>query len=476
MRSLLLRPVRAVLLVLALSFATSLVAVGWLDWRTWERLNAIEVAVRHVHDLQGVGLKLTRLLGETAAPDAGVDAIAMDDLRADLRRFLNPRANLSPDSTALFRQAIDALSDPTRPPARQLVDAHTALREANYAESGAESLLLDRIGHDTRVQAILSISGLVVLPSIGLLAFVMFRERLFRSIGDLRHLLTRLADGEFTTVDARGVDPMLLPLFNNYNHVVGRLDELERAHRKRADSLEHDVRAATQALLEQQVSLARAERLAAVGELSATVAHELRNPLASVQMALGNLRSEIRDPGLLERIDLVGLEVQRMTRLLNDLLGAARQSPEPKRRVDLATVVGELLQLTRYQTPGHIALANDIPPGIAADVPVDGLRQALLNLLLNAVQSLGDQPGSVRLVARRDNGSVRIAVIDSGPGFPPSLLRDGVRPFASGRESGTGLGLTLALRFARDLGGELLLANERPIGARAELVLPGAHE
>lgn len=105
-------------------------------------------------------------------------------------------------------------------------------------------------------------------------------------------------------------------------------------------------------------------------------------------------------------------------------------------------------------------------------MPADGLRQALLNLVLNAIQSLGEQTGTVIVSGNKEGTVLRIAVCDDGPGFLGALLAGGVRPFASSRDSGTGLGLAMVQRFARDAEGELRLFNLKPHGARAELVLP----
>src|SRR5262249_51814436 len=156
----------------------------------------------------------------------------------------------------------------------------------------------------------------------------------------------RLSRGEFTPMPLEEVDPLVLPLHRQFNDLVSRLRKLEEAHQARADSLEAEVRTATRALLEQHRSLSRAERLAATGELAASVAHELRNPLAGIQMTLSNLRADLTDPELVERVDLVVNEVTRLSRLLNEMLDASRHAPEPARTVKLAQLVDEVLTLT----------------------------------------------------------------------------------------------------------------------------------
>jgi signal transduction histidine kinase len=105
-------------------------------------------------------------------------------------------------------------------------------------------------------------------------------------------------------------------------------------------------------------------------------------------------------------------------------------------------------------------------------LPDGGLRQALLNLILNAAQALDQTHGEVRLLARREGDSLRIEVIDTGPGFSPDMLSHGIRPFSTSRLRGTGLGLAMVQRFARELGGHIELANHEPHGASVSLILP----
>ena len=255
---------------------------------------------------------------------------------------------------------------------------------------------------------------------------------------------------------------------------LARLDEAQREH---AASLEKQVRSATHALLDQQRSLARSERLAATGELAASIAHELRNPLAGIQMTLSNLRTELDSAALAERVDLVIAEVMRLSRLLGSLLDTSHEPPEPPRRIDLHLVVDEMLGLTRYQLSPAIALENRIAPGFAARMPEGRLRQALLNLVLNAARALGESGGQISIEALQEGEHTRISVEDTGPGFPDTLLREGVQPFRSSRTQGTGgLGLPMVQRFARDLGGAMQLENRDPRGARVTLLLPSAGE
>jgi signal transduction histidine kinase len=247
---------------------------------------------------------------------------------------------------------------------------------------------------------------------------------------------------------------------------------LEDAKRLYAQSLQREVRLATQALLEQQYSLARAERLAAIGEVAAELAHEIRNPLAGIQMAFTNLRREIDDQQQCERMELIGSELKRLAVLLSDMLNQSRHTPEAASDFNAAVLINDLVTLTRYQIPEIVQLEVDIPPRLPVHLPESGLRQALLNLILNAADALEGCSGLIRVTAHTDNRGLHLNVIDNGPGFAQDMLDYGIRPFRTSRSRGTGLGLAMVQRFVKNSGGTIKLANKRPHGACVTVILP----
>jgi two-component system NtrC family sensor kinase len=303
-------------------------------------------------------------------------------------------------------------------------------------------------------------------------AFGFFYRRILHPLHDLRLLLQRLTEGNFTRITTDHLDPLLLPVFNSYNDMVSHLAELEEAKRLYAQSLQREVRLATQALLEQQASLARAERLAAVGEVAAELAHEIRNPLAGIQIAFSNLRREINNPEQKARMELIGNELKRLGHLLNDLLNQSRHAPEAADDIDIAMLIRDLAALTRYQIAEDIRLEVDAPSPLKAHLPSGGLRQALLNLILNAADALEGSAGTICVTAAQDAEGIRIEVVDDGPGFSRQLLEQGIRPFRTTRQRGTGLGLTMVQRFVKEIGGSIRLNNQTPHGARVSLFLP----
>jgi two-component system NtrC family sensor kinase len=248
--------------------------------------------------------------------------------------------------------------------------------------------------------------------------------------------------------------------------------DLEQQHLSRQQTLEEEVRAATGTLLQQQHELARSERLAAMGELAAGVAHELRNPLAGIQLALSSMSKELTDHEQSSRLDLVVEELKRVTRLLNGLLEATRPMPEPATPMVLANLVREFVSLARYQVPEHVGIRQEIPAGLVCRLPEGGLRQALWNLVLNSCEAIGEHEGEIAIDAEREDDRLVLRVLDDGPGFPPALLETGVRTFATLRSGGSGLGLATVRRFAHDLGGEMRIENLHPHGASVTLELP----
>jgi signal transduction histidine kinase len=105
-------------------------------------------------------------------------------------------------------------------------------------------------------------------------------------------------------------------------------------------------------------------------------------------------------------------------------------------------------------------------------LPESGIRQALLNLLLNAVDALEGGSGCILIKAHVDKEGLFIDVLDNGPGFPQELLDYGIRTFRTSRSGGTGLGLSMVQRFVREIGGTIKLSNQQPHGACVTVLLP----
>jgi signal transduction histidine kinase len=136
--------------------------------------------------------------------------------------------------------------------------------------------------------------------------------------------------------------------------------------------------------------------------------------------------------------------------------------------------VRDLVALARYQIDENIELHISAPAQLTVTLPQSGIRQVLLNLLLNAADALDHHAGIIRIHIHSDANGLIITVSDTGTGFSQDMLDYGIRPFRTSRTRGTGLGLAMVQRFVKNLGGTLKLTNQQPHGARVSVCLPKA--
>jgi two-component system, NtrC family, sensor kinase len=472
MHKILYRPVVVISLVLGMLVMVELLALGSITWRNLHRIDNIKQDIIQGHELEQLVFELInapiQASGQTINP-----SLVNAGLHEKISHFFSNRHTNEDGTGKLLGEIKTLLLDVEQGKQQDITEILVLSQKILNQQRANEEQLLSQVYQDSRLELNFAvfIPVAVLLPAF-LLGIVFFRRQILAPLNALEQLLKRLTDGEMQPIPGDRKDPLMQPLFKSYNRLIFRLAELEEEHIVYTQTLEKKIRQATHALLEQSHTLARSERLAAVGELAASAAHELRNPLAGIQAALENMCGECKDPDIVQRLPLVSTEIKRLTNRLNDLLAYSKQPPETAKIVDISILVYELLTLLKYQVNENIKLIYSIPPNLQSMLPETEFRQALLNLLLNSVQELGKQGGTVSLHINKLNGHLNVEVSDSGNGFPHTLLELGIRPFASYKEQGTGLGLSMVLRFARSLGGQLNLKNDSQGHACATLVLP----
>lgn len=473
MRQLLFRPVIFVSFVLGLLVIGELLAIARLTWMNNQRIHTIEQDIgrgRHleetIFELLQLQLKLSANKGEGESEQAQIA-----EVQAQLVNMLethDDKAFQIPVDLKYLQSVFAKALSGDQP---SLIRALELIEEVLDKQAAEEEKLLINVEDDSRLELQLAIILPLLLFWIGR---YFFRTNVLEPLDSLKELLSGLAEGEMKPIERDTSDPMLHALFDRYNHLVSRLVELEQEHIDHTSALEYRVRQTSHALLEQSQQLAKAERLAALAELAASTAHELRNPLASIQLALENMLQECEDAELAERMRMVYREVQRLTRNLNDLLASARSSAESSQKVDVQHVLEELLMLLKYQAQENIAFSYEVTPDLYAFLPESEFRQMLLNLLLNSIQAIGPNSGEVRVIAVQQDGRLSMTVSDTGPGFSDDFLRHGIRPFMSLKDGGTGLGLAMVQRFIKDHQGQLQLQNSPQGHACVTLNLPVA--
>jgi signal transduction histidine kinase len=235
----------------------------------------------------------------------------------------------------------------------------------------------------------------------------------------------------------------------------------------------------TAELLERAVSversLAHSEKLAAIGELSARVAHEIRNPITAARSLAQQL---LREPGapFREEHELILEELERVERQVAALLRFARRDEFHFASVDLGALVRQTAADLEPQTDAAgIALAVRTPDAVMVRGDREKLRQVLVNLCENSIDALRDRSGErrIELSVAKDNGNAALRVADNGPGVDPQALPRIFEAFYSGKEHGTGLGLAIVKRIVDAHGGDVRAsADGGGMTLRVDLPLP----
>jgi len=225
--------------------------------------------------------------------------------------------------------------------------------------------------------------------------------------------------------------------------------------------------------LREEVALRRqSERLAALGRIATSLAHEVRNPAAAIRLH-ADLLAGTMGPEETGTLDLIRDEVDRITDLVNQWLFVARSAPPRMERHDLADLVRRVLHRLAPQFE-YANVTATISNSDSAPINADGPRveQVLRNLFINAMQAM-PEGGAIRTEIRLDGGRTILEIRDEGRGFSEEALDRWSEPFFSEREGGMGLGLTLAAEVMSGHGGSLEAGNESGGGALLSCGFPG---
>lgn len=246
----------------------------------------------------------------------------------------------------------------------------------------------------------------------------------------------------------------------------------------RAEKLAEQLHAAQEALSSAQSTAVEKEQLAAVGELSAMIAHEIRNPLTIIRNAVSTLQR--REVTADDRATLLGIlteESERLNRLVSDLLSYARPVTLDLQPVCLRDVLERALALVPPQEDLEVDLLEEDPPVGTVTADPNLLRQVFENLVTNAAQAMVEEGGAltVRIARGTDHGTdgVNVLVEDTGEGMDTSVRDRALMPFFTTRPNGTGLGLAIVARLVRAHGGKVEIKSSAGVGTTVRVFLPG---
>jgi len=327
------------------------------------------------------------------------------------------------------------------------------------------------------------VAGGTLILALALIA-VLIRRNVARPVAALVEGTERVAAGDLEhTIPIRSRDE-LGALGASFNEMTAALARARAEVAGLVSTLEQRVEERSRELHAAQDRLIQSEKLASLGQLAASIAHEINNPLTGIltyaRLLARKLGSEIPEGegrrAILRQLALVERETDRCCAIVRNLLEFARQREPKVEPVDLNRVVGEALSLVGNRlTIQGIALDRRLEP--LPEVPADAgqLRQVIVNILLNACEAMG--AGGKLTVASRSAGAedgVEVAIGDTGPGIPPEHLGRIFDPFFTTKEKGTGLGLSVAYGIVQRHGGRIEVRSRPGEGTTMTVRLPRA--
>lgn len=237
---------------------------------------------------------------------------------------------------------------------------------------------------------------------------------------------------------------------------------------------EHIIDRRNQEQLKLEEKLRRAEHLSAIGEMTAGVSHEIRNPLGIIKSSAELLRKKMSKLGKSTTIvDIIIEESLRLNNIIKDFLDYARPRNPDLHPCRIEEIIEKnIASLGPVILEKHLKIEknfSDNIPKIMADAPM--LYQAFLNILLNAFQAM-EAEGRIIITLFADNGEIVILFEDEGKGIGEEELKKIWNPFFTTKDMGTGLGLGIVKNIIESHGGEIEIANREPMGVQVEIVLP----
>ncbi len=248
-------------------------------------------------------------------------------------------------------------------------------------------------------------------------------------------------------------------------------EKLQQSH----DQLKSTVDMLRKELSDKNRQLERRKRLAALGEMAAGLAHEIRNPLGGIQLYASMLSKDVADrPDSQQIVGKISAGVKRLEALVGQVLQFSREIKINVSTMDLAGVVQQAVELTSQQaTDANVTVEVNGPESLVIEADPLLLGQTLINLVLNAIEAI-EGPGKVLItyVPAKSNADARqchLTIVDSGPGIPANVLDRIFNPFFTTKDSGTGLGLSIVHRVIEAHDGTITASNVDGGGARFEI-------
>jgi len=231
-------------------------------------------------------------------------------------------------------------------------------------------------------------------------------------------------------------------------------------------------------LLAMEDHVKRVERMALVGEMAAGLAHEIKNPLASlsgsIQMLMESDDNEDKYGNEQNKLmTIAAREAERLNTLVSDFLLFARPVSGTIKKLDLGHVLDDTLALFNHHEKyrGRITISRKDEDDLWVEMDSGHLKQVLLNLLINAAEAIGEKNGTITVTSYRDHdGTVRLSIKDDGNGMEERIIRNIFDPFFTTKSKGTGLGLSIVLRILESYNCQINVKSEIGVGSDFTLI------
>ena len=304
--------------------------------------------------------------------------------------------------------------------------------------------------------SIIPVGFVIVLVGIGVSYFI--ASGVVKPVEYLVKITDKVASGDLSQkveISSKDEIGLLASRFNQMTKGLKQLmDEKEGAMielrdlNKKLSSINDELVQRNEQLKDTQEQLVRTEKLAAVGTLASGVSHELRNPLSSIKNAVFLLKRKLSrkvmpdiDEKVLQFLDIMDKEIDRSTRIINDLLGFTRVAKPTRIRSDIRIVINEAL--SRVEIAENIKLSKDLQSDLPmVTIDANQIGQVLINLIENACQVMTDG-GELQISSRKSEVFVEIEIADTGCGIPEKDVKKIFDPLFTTKPKGTGMGLAI---------------------------------
>jgi two-component system NtrC family sensor kinase len=326
--------------------------------------------------------------------------------------------------------------------------------------------------------------GLALLAAVmlGFVTVTFTRRMVIRPVSSLVAGTKRVIEGDLAqTVPVTGSNEIAV-LESSFNRMERSLAQASAERNQLLDNLERQVRERTAALERAQDQLIQTEKLSSLGRLSASIAHEINNPLAGIlttaKLLIRTLdgSADAQTPFLLRHLRLVQRETERCTAIVRNLLGFARERPLTLGDIDVNAALEEALFLASNQiTLQNIVLERSLTPLPLVRADFGQIRQAFANLVINACDAMpAGGTLAVRSAVAPTGDAIELSIRDTGHGMSPEVLSKVLDPFFTTKEKGTGLGLSVVYGVVKRHGGRLSIDSAPGQGTTITIQLPVA--